>query len=298
MITYFSDLLNYQRRKDLEISNLESSWCQVDFKNSKPLLICYVYRPPDMHQSWIDDFENEIDYAKESGMELIILGDINIDYTGGCTNNKWANMIQEQSLSQIIDTPTRVTSSTCSIIDHVYVCHPEHVAEINVPKIAISDHYPVCLTRKINQKDYPSLKYKTIKYRCFKKFDKNLFLSNLQNIDFFQIEMINDVQAATDSDMWYTLFLSEINKHAPLKTKRIKYAHQPEWLTDDIKDAQKKRNHFHKSGDWVNFRYWRNKCKTLIEKSKLNYLAVSPRTNFCTNSVVAIRTNFFILSKS
>ena len=150
MITYFSDLLNYQRRKDLEISNLESIWCQVHFKNSKPLLICYVYRNPDMHQSWIDDFENEIDYAKKSGMELIILGDINIDYTGGCTNNKWANMIQEQSLSQIIDTPTRVTSSTCSIIDHVYVSHPEHVAEINVPTIAISDHYPVCLTRKIN----------------------------------------------------------------------------------------------------------------------------------------------------
>lgn len=35
---YFSDLLNYQRRKDLEISNLESIWCQVDFKNSKPCL--------------------------------------------------------------------------------------------------------------------------------------------------------------------------------------------------------------------------------------------------------------------
>ena len=33
---------------------------------------------------------------------------------------------------------------------------------------------------------------------------------------------------------------------------------------------QKKRIHFHKSGDWVNFRYWRNKCKTIIEKSKLN----------------------------
>jgi hypothetical protein len=32
-----------------------------------------------------------------------------------------------------------------------------------------------------------------------------------------------------------------------------------------------KRNNFHKSGDWVTFRYWRNKCKTLIEKSKLEY---------------------------
>jgi hypothetical protein len=50
------------------------------------------------------------------------------------------------------------------------------------------------------------------------------------------IEMTSDVQAATD--MWYILFLSEINKHAPLKTKRMKYAHQPEWLTDDIKDAR------------------------------------------------------------
>jgi hypothetical protein len=77
------------------------------------------------------------------------------------------------------------------------------------------------------------LSHKTIKYRCFKIFYKNLFLSNLQNIDFSQIEMFNDVQAATDSDMWYTLFLSEINKHAPLKTKRIRYAHQPEWLTDE-----------------------------------------------------------------
>jgi hypothetical protein len=36
---------------------------------------------------------------------------------------------------------------------------------INVPKIAISDHYsiqPVCLTRKINQKDYPSLHVRTV----------------------------------------------------------------------------------------------------------------------------------------
>jgi hypothetical protein len=62
-----------------------------------------------------------------------------------------------------------------------------------------------------------------------------------------------------------------INKHAPLKTKRIKYSKQPDWLTDEIKEAQKKTNFFHKTGNWINIRYWRNKCKILIEKSKLNY---------------------------
>ena len=35
-----------------------------------------------------------------------------------------------------------------------------------------------------------------------------------------------------------------INKHAPLKTKRIKYSKQPDWLTDEIKEAQKKRTKF------------------------------------------------------
>ena len=72
--------------------------------------------------------------------------------------------------------------------------------------------------------------------------------------------------------MWYTSFLSIIDKHAPLKIKRVKYSKQPEWLSDDIKTAQEKRNHFHRGGDWSHFRFWRNKCKILIEKSKQNYL--------------------------
>jgi hypothetical protein len=42
---------------------------------------------------------------------------------------------------------------------------------------------------------------------------------------------------------------------------------------------QKKRIHFHKSGDWVNFRYWRNKCKTIIEKSKLNNFQIIVEEN-------------------
>jgi hypothetical protein len=101
-----------------------------------------------MNQSWIDEFEKEINMTNECGMELIILGDINIDYKDGCTNSKWSNMILDQSLTQLIDKPTRVTSTTSSIIDHVNVSHPEHIIETNVPIFAISVHYPVCITRK------------------------------------------------------------------------------------------------------------------------------------------------------
>lgn len=195
-----------------------------------------------MNQSWIDEFEKEINITNECGMELIILGDINIDHKDGCTNSKWSNMILDQSLTQLIDKPTRITSTTSSIIDHVYVSHPEHIIETNVPIFAISDHYPVCITRKINQRDYPNLTHQTIKCRCFKKIKEDLFLADLQHINISQINLINDIQAATD--MWYTLFMRIINKHAPLKTKRITYSKQPDWLTDEIKEAQKKRTIF------------------------------------------------------
>ena len=66
LAVYISNSLNYKRRKDLESNHLESVWCQLDFKNTKSILICYVYRPPDMLQSWIDDFERENNTAQES----------------------------------------------------------------------------------------------------------------------------------------------------------------------------------------------------------------------------------------
>ena len=241
IVAYISNSLNYKRRKDLELSNLENIWIQLEFKNTKSVLVCFVYRPPGMPQSWIDSFETEIDYANDNGLEIMIFGDLNIDYTDGCTNTKWEHVVTQSSLTQIIDTPTRVTSTSSSIIDHVYVNHPENIIEINVPKIALSDHYPICVTRKINKKDCPNGTHKTIEYRCFKKFNEESFLEELKELNLDQIEYINDTEAAIE--MWYTLFLSLINKHAPLKTKRVKYSHQPGWMTDEIKDAQRKRDY-------------------------------------------------------
>ena len=95
---------------------------------------------------------------------------------------------------------------------------------------------------KINQRDYPNLTHKTIQYICFKTIKDDMFHADLQHINISQINLINDIQAATD--MWYTLFMRIINKHAPLKTKRIKYSKKPDWLTDEIKEAQKKRTIF------------------------------------------------------
>ena len=47
-----------------------------------------------------------------------------------------------------------------------------------------------------------------------------------------------------------------LNRHAPLKNKRVKRETQPEWLNDCIKSASKKRDYYHKHIDWKQYKYW------------------------------------------
>ena len=53
-----------------------------------------------------------------------------------------------------------------------------------------------------------------------------------------------------------------------MKTKRIKKETQPEWLSDDIKEAIRKRDGHHKNKDWKQYKYWRNQVIKLKRVNK------------------------------
>ena len=55
--------------------------------NSRPFLVCAVYRPPNAQAEWIDMFEEELSVAQTIGLEVILMDDFNIDLLH-CTNNK------------------------------------------------------------------------------------------------------------------------------------------------------------------------------------------------------------------
>ena len=61
----------------------------------------------------IDLFEEELSIAQVTGLELILMGDFNIDLIP-CTNNKWSNLLQLFDLSQLVREPTRVTESSAT----------------------------------------------------------------------------------------------------------------------------------------------------------------------------------------
>ncbi|MCW4260568.1 MAG: endonuclease/exonuclease/phosphatase family protein [Candidatus Thiodiazotropha endolucinida] len=177
LLLYSRQSINVKRRPDIEISNIETIWAEVIQPSSKSFLICTVYRPPNALSSWIDLFETEISVAQSTGLEFLIMGDLNIDMKL-CSNSKWLHLVELFDLSQLINNPTRVTDTSSTIIDHVYTSDRGNITECFVASYAVSDHFPVCFSRKVKCKISKDEHIAT-SYRCFKTFDEQLFLFDL-----------------------------------------------------------------------------------------------------------------------
>ena len=118
-----------------------------------------------------------MDAVSVEASETILLGDLNIDLLK--QNAPWSNLISTYHLRQVITRPTRVTASSESLIDHIYVSDMNNVTEHRVPALACSDHYPVCLTWSRKGVKIPTAGHKMTTYRSFANFDENRFIRDL-----------------------------------------------------------------------------------------------------------------------
>ena len=71
---------------------------------------------------------------------------------GNFSCQKLKHVIELNHLHQVINKQTRITAHSETVIDHVNITTPENAADIFVPSIAVSDHYPTCFTSIISKK--------------------------------------------------------------------------------------------------------------------------------------------------
>ena len=121
------------------------------------------------------------------------------------------------------------------LIDHIYTNRPENFREVEVPVLAISDHYPVCVTgRSTSRKSVK--RHCTIQYRDIKHFNEQAFLLDSAHSDLYLVESIEDPTFALSRV--YEIFLAVIHKHAKIKFKRVKNNLRPSWLNTEINEAR------------------------------------------------------------
>ena len=184
-IAYIRDGLPFRIRHDLNNDNNECLWFEIVRQKCKPIFICSVYKAPDADlESFISSLEDTLLKLNYSNSDLVLIGDFNVDFSPckGKQNpakQKLLNFTCSLELSQLVKEPTRVTDSSQTTIDLVFVNNEHRFVDDSVILMAISDHYLVYCILKVGM---PKGTPKTIEYHSYKNYNRDAFLNDLNDV--------------------------------------------------------------------------------------------------------------------
>ena len=247
----------------------------------KNIIAGEIYRVPGTNeQEFLCDYEDLLKKINLENKEIIIGSDQNLDYLKINRHQNTAKFLEINLSSNLIPTitkPTRVTHTSATLIDNIYVSTAlSNNTQSNIILSDISDHFP-CLTFIGN----------------IKPENKNPLILNVRKVTIDSIQQIEktlseynwDVLNVLDANDGYNLILNEIttklNQECPEKNIIIpsnKIIREP-WMTKGlIKSSQEKDKLFRKSAglDKTNPKYlryltFRNKYNSLKRTVKQKY---------------------------
>ena len=221
---YVSNKLQFEVCLNQHVLNSsECLWLKLSENNSKSkFIVGVVYRHPD--QTKVDDFlasfSTGLTNLSNSKKVYYILGDFNINILQDNRSNsasEYINLIVSHGAVPVITIPTRVTSNSSTLIDHIITNNTELDLNPAVIEADISNHFPVLciITKPRPQQTYES---KKMLYRDKSSFRVDSFRENLEvnliNV-FSQQPELNNNNFIEMFELFSTTILSTIN--APLK---------------------------------------------------------------------------------
>ena len=246
--------------------------------NSKKVTLCMVYRRPGSdYESFLADYDLFIN--SHIGKKCLVFGDFNLDllkYRNSSHVQRFVNTNFENNFFSLINRPTRVSSHSATVIDHIwcnFVEEPNFRSGIILTDI--SDHFAT-LAKICSLKMGPSSP-KVLTLRDWTNLDNgnfyNIFSSNISqdiysNSDFDVDEALDDLVG---------IIRTTLDSACPLIQKRIKKRTHKPWITPEIISLTRKKNSLHKKyvrkpityGD--QFRACRNSLNNMIKMQKKRY---------------------------
>ena len=162
--------------------------------------------------------------------------------------------------------------NSCTLINHCITNSPNKIAKYGAVHLAISDHALMYMTYKAK---YERSGARTIKTRHMKNFHKSSYLRDLQQKAWSDIETLNEPNDMWS--MWKDLLIQSIDKHAPLKSKRVGNK-KALWITDRLRCEMHNRDFLkkkamldRKQSRWDQYKRARNQTNNEIKKAKRKY---------------------------
>ena len=192
----------------------------------------------EIHSSILSKISKSKNFNKCS---VEIVGDFNIDLLQ-FQNHEQTNDFLEASFSfgllPVITKPTRITPTSATLIDHIWVKNKSELHTAGIILIHISDHYPTFYVHKTHEEKQPLKAFKT---RIINKDSQNSFKKLLETANFESVLADENPQSAFDK--FFTIYNNSAELAFPeitIRPKKHTFAHSP-WMTPGLLISCKSR---------------------------------------------------------
>ena len=219
---------------------VESLWLSISYFKSflAHIAFGYMYCPTSAPSISVSDLCYTLESLLLSHKHTVACGDLNID-TSDSTHpftKSLQNFINSQSMSCPISQPTRISETSCSVLDHFLISSDVSISHSSVLNFPISDHLPVVLSIDWSVPDPP---FKTITRRSLEKFDPSAFNEDLITMPWLLLDLFDDVN---DKVFAFTsLFSGVLDCHALMTTVHVKKNCAPS-ISRSIRKEMDRRN--------------------------------------------------------
>ena len=148
---------------------MESLWVEIRSKNTNSFIFGTIYKPLDSSKHLSKSFNfflpNTLQSIDNEKRESIIVSEMNVNYLIENDHEIIKDIFTDNGFKQILNTPTRVTDQTSSLIDLIFVNKNQNISYKTLVPTGLSDHDLIACVRKINNVKYES---ETIHYRDYR----------------------------------------------------------------------------------------------------------------------------------
>ena len=285
---YIKSSLEYEQLKNHSVCHeniSESIFIEIKNNHKKNLTVGCIYRHHTPIQTFISEFFNPLlTKITKSKKVYALLGDFNIDlskYGTHAETEHFYDLISSNGFRPLILQPTRVTSTSATLIDNIFINNLDCFSKGGNITCSISDHFlqfsQIDVFDRLKNKDIP--KYA----RNWRIFNKNEFESELKNIDWNEI-INSDIGTDRSFNSFYYKIEKLIDEMAPVKklTKKEIGLKKSPWITYGILKSIHERDLLYKkftmekdpllkSSIRSSYNSYRNRIVTLLRISKKQY---------------------------
>lgn len=238
-----------------------------------------VYRPPNMDYGFfLSRLEETFTNIFPQVDALCCLGDFNIDMLqiNSPATKRLSAIIDSFGMVQAVEEPTRVSNTSCSLIDLILISGEKVIKERGVVDMHhVSDHSLVYVRlERLAAEEYDS--DQSFEYRDYSRIDMDQLNYDLETLPLFHVTEINDINDKLSFFNDCLMFL--MNKHCPTKIVKRQQNYRP-WLTDNLKlimklrdKALKKHKRKKTPESWEYYKQLRNYANIATKNEKKGYL--------------------------